>query len=575
MVEYSEIRLYFDGLAAVCAIRNKEPRWGFINLLGEEQIECKYNTVTDFSNGLSKVTCNVPPFIKIEETFNIDTKGNREFLIQDRKVYLKYDLVIKFSKYCSIVEHKRRMGIIDNDGNEVQPCIYGNIGGNHHDFTHTDSWHDPLKNKFVYAWTGPIPTIKETCGLINEFGQLVIPCEYYNIWLIQFPYFKIENFKHSAMNGQYWGRKNYGVYDIEKQFEIVPCQYNSVEFEINGLSKVILNGKEGYINENGLLLFKRGSIQSYVNYDMIYDRVDGFFTCCKSEKKGVIDCNENIIVPCKYYSISEFENDLAIISVLFEHFENYDFKQNEWIYEDKYKYGIIDNKGHEVVPCEFDEILPFTCGLSRFKENNKFGFFNNKGEVVLTPDFIVATQFINNLAVIRINDKNLIINQYGESQILKTYDYISFLNDTLFNVGIKGKFGIIDGREKTILETNFDSISDFSIYGTSVVRRNGKYGIVDTKGQIVIPMDYESLENFNDELAAFSLGTNYGFINLKNEVVIPPIYTWVRNFENGFAEVAVLNNVGDQECWKNYVIDTKGNFVSNIYEEDNESSFQF
>lgn len=569
MENYIEKRSFFDGLAAVCAIINNKKCWGFINLLGEEQIECKYNSVTDFSNGLSKVTFRVPS-LGLLETFNIDTKGYREFLIQDRKIHLKYDSVFKFSNFCSIVQHESLEGIIDNDGNEIQPCIYYNIGYNYHDIF--DLRLHPF-NKFKFAWIDPLPTTKVRCGIINEFGQLVIPCEYYDIWFIKYPYFEIVKTIHFAMNGPFWGVPKHGVYDIERQIEIIPCQYNSVEFVPNGISKVFLNGKEGLINENGLLLFKRGDLQSYVNFDMIYERKDGFYTCCKSEKKGVIDSDENIIVPCKYYSISEFENNLAIISVLFEHFENYDFKEGQWIYENNFKYGIVDISGNEIVPCEFDEILHFTSGLSRFKKNKKFGFFNNKGEIVLPPDYLDATQFRNNLAVIRINDNYSIINQYGVPQIQSTYDSISFLNDTLFKVCINNKFGIIDGNEKPILDIIYDSISDFSIYGTSVVQKNGKYGIIDTDGQIVIPMNYKNLENFHEELAAFSLDSKYGFLNIKNEVVIPPIYSWVENFENGFAKVATCEINGDQEYYFEYVVDNKGNTIYIINNEDYESRF--
>ena len=38
------------------------------------------------------------------------------------------------------------------------------------------------------------------------------------------------------------------------------------------------------------------------------------------------------------------------------------------------KYGMINDKEKIIVPCKYDDIDYFHCGLARVKKNNKFGF---------------------------------------------------------------------------------------------------------------------------------------------------------------------------------------------------------
>lgn len=48
------------------------------------------------------------------------------------------------------------------------------------------------------------------------------------------------------------------------------------------------------------------------------------------------------------------------------------------------KYGFIDKKGNEVIPCEYDEVDYFHDGLAYVAKGNKWGYIDKSGREV-TP----------------------------------------------------------------------------------------------------------------------------------------------------------------------------------------------
>ena len=80
----------------------------------------------------------------------------------------------------------------------------------------------------------------------------------------------------------------------------------------------------------------------------------------KNDKWGFVDKKGNEVIPCIYNVVLNFSEGLAVL-----------------IKEDKY--GFIDKSGKEVIPCIYNDVNYFKGGLSSVKKDDKWGFVDKKG----------------------------------------------------------------------------------------------------------------------------------------------------------------------------------------------------
>ena len=98
------------------------------------------------------------------------------------------------------------------------------------------------------------------------------------------------------------------------------------------------------------------------------------------------------------------------------------------------KYGLIDDKGEEVVPPIYDEII-FTSevGILKVKMNNKFGYIDYRGENITDIKYDDASDFCDGMAIVNIggtpNKRGVIsggkkgyINTLGDEVVKVKYD---------------------------------------------------------------------------------------------------------------------------------------------------------
>lgn len=565
--KYIEVRPFSEGLAAVSQVNKitNTKKWGFLNKNGEEVLLCKYNSVNDFLNGESEVTYEGDYFEK--QTFNINREGNRKFQINDNDLFLPYDLIYFFNDFCRRVSSQGKMGLIDINGHELLSCIYDEI--------------DSLNDGFALIKCNPfiIGYIKSTCGLINEYGKTIIPCNFYSIKKISDRYYLTESTKKYTENGPYWSSSSFGIFDVKNQTEVVPCKFSSVMPFQNGLSEVMLKGCKGFINIDGLFVFKRDGMESYVTYDFVFPRKDMYFTCYKNGKQGVIDKDEKIIIPCNYYEVKEFKNELAIIVSHFDHTENY--VDDKWIYKDIFKYGLIDTHGIEITPCKYDELEQFSYNLARFKKNNKYGFIDQSGKEVIDSHYDFVTIFENNVAIAEHQNKYFLIDVKENILSKYSYDEIKILEDGIFRIKIHSKYGLMNIYGEELLNPICDNISYKSENGTILVKTGHEKYIINLKLEVIIPIGYEVLSNFSEGLAVFGrkIKNNdilFGYVNMKNEIVIPAIYDSADDFYNGKANVInyLIKENGFQS--NNYIIDYNGKIIDKkIIVKDEVTHFDF
>ena len=215
-------------------------KYGFINELGAEVIEIKYDEASNFKEGLAAV--------KINGKYGfIDVMGT--LLIPAR-----YDDVGLFNKGLAKVKLNNKYGFIDKQDKMMIPLIYDKISNFNYGFC-------VAKNNGLV-------------GVINEKNAVIIPFYYDYIKKIDNNYFLItKNGKYGCIN--------------QRNEIIVPFEYDNLR--INSLFQIPVaackNGKWGFINPNGMIVI-----------DFIYYSVTDFESGrAVVEKAGIFKNSKNTV----------------------------------------------------------------------------------------------------------------------------------------------------------------------------------------------------------------------------------------------------------------------------------------
>ena len=375
----------------------------------------------------------------------------------------------------------------------------------------------------------------EGYGLINKAGEIILPCKYDNINMLEYGYILI------GLKGKV------GIIDNDGHV-VVPCIYPKFESFNLGCQTDLL--RQGYIlvennSRLGLVNFKNSEdytlnckykkIEIHSNYKYIYLCAlyeptnyivalgEGYceIICLNSGNivKSII--NPNIIDVCiivdEYIVLELSENDntfYRIISLIREDLivDYTDIRKlnNHYLQIARNgKWGLYDfSQCREIISCDYETVDFPSNGYSIIKENGKYGFVNMQNQRVVNCVYTEALPFKNGIAAVRVDD---------------TWGYID--------------------EQKKIIAYGFEDAQSFSD-GLAAVKKGGKWGYIDIHGKVVIPFRFEEARRFSDGLAAVAFKVNYGYIDKKNKTIIPFQFRFAFPFEEGVAEVRYKNGEG-------------------------------
>ena len=285
-LEYFWISEPHDGLAVVRGSGGSTSYlYGFVDTTGKEIVPPKYDSVSNFSEGLAAV--------ELDDKYGFVDATGKEI------VSPKYDRVGDFSDGLAAVWLKDKgWGFIDTTGKEVVPCKYDwadsfseGLAAVKVDTSEKNRWNDT-----IYKY-----------GFIDKMGQEVVPCQYNEVGNFS------EGLAAVRLKGKGWGF----IDAIGK--EAVPCKYENdraPEFH-EGLAAVMLNGKWGFIDKTGkeVVPCKYG----YPRYDYTghYGPAfrEGLAVVELDGKYGFIDKTGKEVVPCKYNWAESFSEGLAAVQL--------------------------------------------------------------------------------------------------------------------------------------------------------------------------------------------------------------------------------------------------------------------
>ena len=189
--------------------------------------------------------------------------------------YGKYDWQDDFNDGFAKVELDRKIGFINEDGEEIVPCKY-------------DEACDFSEGMAIVEAEG-------LCGFVNEKGEESIPCKYQGA-----------SFFHEGLAGVEteggWGFIN------KDGEEIVPCKYEKVHNFSEGLAGVKSKEGWGFINKDGEEIVP-------CKYEDVFNFSEGLARVESEDRWGFINKDGEEIIPCKYEVAFGFWNGNKTASV--------------------------------------------------------------------------------------------------------------------------------------------------------------------------------------------------------------------------------------------------------------------
>ena len=304
--------------------------------------------------------------------------------------------------------------------------------------------------------------------------------------------------------------------------DIFLCTYD-VNYETGEYKTKVLNSK----NEEILTGYdKIEPIQNYDDNNNIWYE-DNVLRVQKDGKYGIIDFKGTEILPIEYEEITAVKGITKAIKV----------KKDG-------KYGVVDNEGKEILKTEYISIEALgkdnKSGYIVQNSELKFGIANYSNNIILESQYEkIEKVFGNDLYVVRKDNKQIIVDKTGKEVLNGDYNEIKAILKAK-DAGVifvkDNKYGVMNFNSEKILENYEDLIE--AKEGLFIAKQNGKYGIIDLQKNQKVEFKYISI-SYNDAADIYiAEDENYNNEILDNTFTVKQtgIVTDI-NTEKGFIEI--------------------------------------
>lgn len=208
-----------------------------------------------------------------------------------------------------------------------------------------------------------------------------------------------------------------------------------------GLARVEIDGKWGFINEKGELVIP-----------------------CECDEVGCFYEGYAKVMICEYGQIISHFSD-------FTKFVGYDV------------WWFIDKSG-KIISSAYEEIESFSEGLAAVCRGGIWGFINERDKPVIPFEYDRADFFFEGLAAVQKDDKWGFIDKSNKLVIPYEYDSFCGFNRGLSIVLKDGKWGMIDKTGRAVIPIEYDS-AGYRKDSLIEFRKGGKTYLVDETGKFI------------------------------------------------------------------------------------------
>ncbi|VFB04478.1 KWG Leptospira [Chryseobacterium taihuense] len=236
---------------------------------------------------------------------------------------------------------------------------------------------------------------------------------------------------------------------------IIKPQYQYAKKFIKDYAVVIKNDSTGVINKNNEIIipFKYNFIQYLENDKFLFGYRTEYFG---EFNMGVIDKDLKIIIPANFYYIEKYKTFYKATKNVYEILKAIDSGDLRSV---KSLYGLFGLDGKEIIPCKYDQLSFLNDNLIVLEKNNLQALFNYRGEPITDFIYMVFGDFHDGLAKARIGNKYGFINELGKVVIPVKYDYCNEYVNGYSIVTLNNKWLALNTKGKIII-TPKDSYDD-------------------------------------------------------------------------------------------------------------------
>ena len=303
------------------------------------------------------------------------------------------------------------------------------------------------------------------------------------------------------LSATYQIRKNgqkYIYLDDEKAFD-------SITPFTNGYSIVSSAGRFGVINAEGTQVLP-------CIYDLI-EFAEDCFIIQQDGRKGLSDQTGKILIEPSYAELDYHDGTAAVC----------------YWWSDC---GIVDKNNQLIIPMKYENAGPFEneWAMIQEKETYRVNYINRNGEL-LFPNWLTGAASINgDYAIgcpdfshsILINMKTKEVENYPSANVIFLQDGLILVEgSTIFSQKedtTKTAIKLYDIREDTYVSLEYDTIQPFTC-GLAAVCNKGKWGYINEDFELVIPLKYTQASRFSEERAWVEIDGKWAVINLQGHVV--------------------------------------------------------
>ena len=198
------------------------------------------------------------------------------------------------------------------------------------------------------------------------------------------------------------------------------------------------------------------------------------------------------------------------------------------------KFGIINDNGELVLPCEYDCIRQQDhSDLIMVSKGELVGFVNPQMNWVIPMHYqdiycdLETDDYFRFGLVVVVDSTNKmgVLDSTGHQILPRLYecDWIHILTPNLFIVARDGEAGVVNRKGETFIPFIYSYLSPCGNYIRA--EQNNKLGLLDTLGNVIIPLQFDNVGiEFNGSLFPVCKNDRWGLMDTTGKMVIPCTY---------------------------------------------------
>ncbi len=338
----------------------------------------------------------------------------------------------------------------------------------------------------------------------------------------------------------------FGIPTSEERFREV--RFNDFALGLPSARVILENGRHGLVDKKGKIVCRGYAFIGEYNEGMAPMAMQGRLSSGKRQNTSVIcPMEEYLIGSYGSYIIGDFGNIPSFIPQL-------SCEDCSW--------GYVDTLGRMMVPPDYDMAQEFQSQVGIVKRSGRWGIVDSKAEEVVPCQFSKVYRIGQESNIIHLEkscEKFGLVDSMGELICDAIFDEIRPPANGLMAFKKDGKWGFMLPNGKAAIKAQYVKVYNF-VNGYAAVFDGSKWGFIDKRGQQTLPCSYSRVGNYRDGLAWVRTSKGVGYVNVKGEWVIQPQYKKAYDFEDGIARVVIKG--------KTRIINQLGEFISNDQFDD-------